>query len=312
MTAVARARGVSYDYGSGAPSVSGVDLEVRTSEIVAVIGPNGAGKSTLLRLMTGRLPPSEGTVERPPGRIGTDGRATLGYGGEESAHFEPLSGFENACFFARASGLGRKAAAAAVSEHFELLGLSDHASNPVSTYSHGNRRKLLLVEALAHRPVFLVLDEPTSGLDASSRDATARLLTGRRQEGGGVLMVSHDLEFVMDLADRIVFLHEGSLVATGRPHELVSSIVGPLTRFDITLDERPTRPIASFGPKVVLVEDGDEIVLETSRGQAALPDICAALVAAGARMSGIVVRDAGLAEVFRRVTGEALIDENRT
>jgi ABC-2 type transport system ATP-binding protein len=307
-----RARGVSYRYGSGALSVSDVDLEVRPGEIVAVIGPNGAGKSTLLRLMTGRLPPSEGTVERSATRIGADGTATLGYGGEETAHFEPLSGFQNARFFARASGLGRRAAAAAVTEHFELLGLTEQATEPVLTYSYGNRRKLLLIEALAHRPVFIVLDEPTAGFDATSRDAAGRLLDRRREEGAGILMVSHDLDLVRELADRITFLHRGTVVTAARPHELLAEIIGPTTRFEISLDERPTRTIGSFGPDVTVVREGDEVVLDTSRGQAALPDICTALVAAGARISRIAVREPGLAEAFRRITGEDLTDGSRT
>ena len=312
MTALVRARGVSYRYGSGALSVSDVDLEVRPGEIVAVIGPNGAGKSTLLRLMTGRLPPSQGTVDRSAARIGPEGTATLGYGGEETAHFEPLSGFQNARFFARASGLGRRAAAAAVTEHFELLGLTEQATEPVSTYSYGNRRKLLLIEALAHRPLFIVLDEPTAGFDATSRDVAGRLLDRRRQEGAGILMVSHDLDLVMELADRITFLHRGTVVTAARPHELLAEVIGPTTRFEISLDERPTRTIGSFGPDVTIVREGDEVVLDTSRGQAALPDICTALVAAGARISRIAVREAGLAEAFRRITGEDLTDESRT
>lgn len=302
---LARAHRVSYRYGSAPPSVALVDLEVWPGKVAAIVGPNGAGKSTLLRLMTGRLRPSEGTAELPTGRR-ADGTATLGYAGEETVHFEALSGFQNARFFARASGLAAGAASAVVTEHFELLDLSDEAANPVSTYSYGNRRKLLLIEALAHRPPFVVLDEPTSGLDAGSREALLRLLQARRNERSGVLMVSHDLDFVMELADRITFLHRGRVVAEGPPNDLVSAVVGSSVRFEITLGERPQRPPESFGPDVELVREGDELVLETSRGHAALPDVCAALVAAGARISRVVVREAGLPEVFRRITGEDL------
>ncbi len=299
-----RAHGVTYRYGSAPASVERVELEVRPGEIVGLVGRNGAGKSTLLRLLIGELTPTEGTVELPALR-GPDGRVTVGYVGEETAHFDALSGLDNALFFARAAGLGRRAATEAVAEHVKLLGLSDEAASPVSTYSFGARRKLLLVEALAHRPRFVVLDEPTAGLDAGSRDALARLLRGRRGEGSGVAVASHDLGFLTDLVDRIVVVHRGRVIAEGRLQELLAS-VGSLTRFEIALEARPERLPEDFGPDVELVRGGDELVLETTRGQDALPDVWTALVAAGARISGVVVREPGLAEVFRHFTGEDL------
>lgn len=302
---LARARGVTYRYGSAAPSVERVDVVASRGRITAVVGPNGAGKSTLLRLMTGRLSPQAGRVERPPARRG-DGVAALGYVGEATVHFDAVSGFRNAWFFARVCGLSRDEASRAVAEHVELLDLTEEAPEPVSTYSYGSRRKLLLVEALAHRPPLIVLDEPTAGLDASARRALLRLLRSRRADGAAVVLVSHDLDFVAELADGITFLHRGRVVAEGPPGALLSDVVGRSTRFEVELEERPREPVTSFGPDTVVVEDGDTLVLESSRGQAALPDVCAALVAAGARISGLAIREPGLAEVFRRITGEAL------
>ncbi|MCZ6825039.1 MAG: ABC transporter ATP-binding protein [Gemmatimonadetes bacterium] len=295
---------MTFGYGSASASVVQVDLEVCPGEIVGLVGRNGAGKSTLLRLLMGELTPTEGTVMLPSPR-GLDGRVAIGYVGEETAHFEAISGLDNACFFARAAGLGRRAASEAVAEHVNLLGLNDEAADRVSTYSFGARRKLLLVEALAHRPRLVLLDEPTAGLDAGSRDALARLLRVRRGEGSGVAVASHDLHFLTDIADRIVVVHRGRVIAEGPLHELLAT-VGSLTRLEITLEARPDRLPEDFGPEVELVRDGKELVLETTRGQAALPDVWTALVAAGARISGVVVREPGLAEVFRHFTGEEL------
>ena len=299
-----RASGVSYRYGQASPALSDVDLELASGEIVALLGSNGAGKSTLLRILLGELTATAGTVVRVPVRTEA-GRIAVGYAGEEIAHFDALTGLDNARFFARAAGLGADEATSAVGELMRVLGLDTEADDAVSTYSFGARRKLLLVEALAHRPPLLLLDEPTVGLDAGSREALTRLLRQRREDGSGVVLASHDLQFLDELVDRIVFVHEGRAVTAGRPEELLATL-GTATRFEITLEATPDRLPEHFGEAVTLVDDGDPLVFETSRGQSALPDVWGALVSAGARISSVDVREPGLAELFRRLTGAEL------
>ena len=299
-----RAVAVSYRYDSGVPALDGVDLEGRSGEIVALVGPNGAGKSTLLRLLTGNLVPDAGALHLPSRRSET-GRVTMGYAGEEESHFESLSGTHNAVFFARAAGLGRGEAEAAVEQQFGRLGLAEHASRPVSTYSFGARRKLLLVEALAHRPRLTLLDEPFVGLDFDSREALADLLRERSAEGGTVIMASHDLDLLPQLADRIVFLHDARVVAGGSPAELLSAMPD-VARFEFTLDGGVDSAELVLGEGMTLVDGGAPVVLQSEHGHAALPEACLALTAAGARIRSVVVWDAGLAAVFRRVTGAEL------
>ena len=301
---VVHAEGLSYRYDSGAPALDGIDLEGRSGEIVVLVGPNGAGKSTLLRLLARDIAPDAGVLHLPS-RRNAAGRVAMGYAGEEACHFESLSGTHNAVFFARAAGLSREEAEAAVREQFDRLGLAEDASRPVSTYSFGARRKLLLVEALAHRPTLTLLDEPFVGLDLDSREALADLLRERSAEGGTVVMASHDLDLLPQLADRIVFIHDARVVAGGSPDELLAAMPD-VTRFEFTLD----RPVDSaelvLGEGITLVDGGDPLVLESERGQAALPEACRALVAAGARIRGVAVRNVGLAAVFRSVTGAEL------
>jgi ABC-2 type transport system ATP-binding protein len=297
------ALGVRYRYGADAPALDGLDLSVRCGEVVALVGPNGAGKSTLLRILAEELTPGEGVLELfPPKRAG---RSARGYAPEEAAHFEPLSGRSNALFFAQAAGLSRTEAEDAVEQHIRILGLTEDADRAVSTYSFGARRKLLLVEALAHRPSLALLDEPTTGLDAQSREAFAQLVRKRALEGTSVVLASHDLALVAELADRVVFLHAGRVVAGGRPEELVAAVAG-VARFEVTL-LAPFDPLPeSFGEGIRLVSPGDPLVFESLRGQAGLPETLASLVGAGGRVRSLVVRDAGLAEAFRRLTGQAL------
>jgi ABC-type multidrug transport system ATPase subunit len=299
-----QASGLGYRYASGTSALDGVDLQGDAGEIVALVGSNGAGKSTLLRLLARELVPVVGALALPPPR--TDGaRVNVGYVGEEVCHFESLSGTDNAVFFARAAGLGRKEAEAVVEEHFDRFCLTEYASSAVSTYSFGARRKLLLVEALAHRPALTLLDEPFVGLDADSRRALAGLLKERAADGAAIVLASHDLTLLPELADRIVFLHAARVVGGGRPSELLSS-VSAVTRFEFTLEGSIDGSELVLGDEMRIAHDGDPFIIETGRGQAALPEAVSAVSSAGAIVRRIVVRDMGLADVYRSVTGTEL------
>ena len=301
---VVRARGLGYRYGDGVQVLEGLDLEVGVGEIVALVGPPGAGKSTLLGLLAGELSPSAGTLELPS-RRSSGGRLMLGYAPPEGAHFETLSGRDNAVFFARAAGLRKSEAIASVKEHMGLLGLKEEAHRPVSEYGSGARRRLLLVEALAHRPALTLLDEPFQELDQAAREALIHILRLQSAKRGTVVVASSELALLPELVDRILFLHEGRIVRGGRVAELLSS-VGSATRIEIELDRRPQHLEARFRPGVTVVSEGEPMILESARGQAALAEACGALIAAGAVIRTVTVRESDLAEVFRRETGVEL------
>jgi len=300
---VLRARAITYLYGPEGPGVVEADIEVAAGETLGLVGPNGAGKSTLLKLLEGRLPPDRGEVDAPARRTAT-GQVAFGYTAESNAHFESLSGRYNAVFFARAGGLTRATADTAVSELMRALGLIDDADRPVAEYSFGARRKLTLVEALAHNPSVLLLDEPTVGLDAASKEALAGLLRGRAARGLATILASHDLPFVVDVADRVLFMHNGRVLEGGRPSTLLSDI-GSVVRFEFTLAE-PLADPPEWPDGVRLVFSGNPVVVEADAGEVALPEAIRALISHGARMRAVVVREAGLAEAFRRIAGEDL------
>ena len=296
--------GLHYRYASGSPVLIDINLEVSAGEIVALLGPNGAGKSTLLRLLLNELTPESGTIVGPLLSMKA-GRVLMGYAGEESAHFNSLTGIQNAHFFARAAGVEKDEVSEMVSGLMNLVGLSDEADKVVSSYSFGAKRKLLLLEALVHQPKLLLLDEPTVGLDPTSRDALAHILSKCRQEGSAIVMASHDLNFLEQLADRILVIDKGRVVSSGSQAELLSSL-GTATRFQVSVDAAAIELPEYFGDNVELVDDSGPLVFETTRGQAALPDIWAALISARVTILGVEVREPGLAELFRRVTGQEL------
>ncbi|MDX1531763.1 MAG: ABC transporter ATP-binding protein, partial [Rhodothermales bacterium] len=278
-----------YGYGVGYPVLNGVNLEVGVGEIVAIVGPSGAGKSTLLRILAGDLQPTSGEIHLPP-RRSAGGRVMVGYAGRRGAHFESLSGVRNAIFFARAGGLRRRDAEKATRELMEILALKDHARAPVAEYSMEARHRLLLVEALAHRPALTVLDDPFYGLAARTKEALIRELRVRSAQRGTVVVASEDLSLIPELADRLLFMHEGRIVKGGRVAELLAG-VGTATRLEVTLERRPQHLDPRFRPGIEVVSDGDPYVLEVARGSAAVGEVLAGLTAAGATVKSVTVRD---------------------
>ncbi|MGE0159593.1 MAG: ABC transporter ATP-binding protein [Gemmatimonadales bacterium] len=299
-----RASGLTYRYAGALPALNGIDLEIAIGEVVAVVGPPGSGKSTLLRVLAGLVPPTSGTVELPWRRT-SGGRLMVGFAGEVEPHFESMTGRQNAFFFARAAGMRRAEAAASVEEHVTHLGLGEDADRPVSEYSFASRRRLLLVEALAHRPALTVLDQPFLGLDQETRGALIHTLRLQSAKRGTVVVASHELSLIPELADRILFIHEGRIVTGGRVAELLGTL-GQSTRIEIAFERRPQRIDAQFRAGTRVVSDGDPLVLETSRGATAVGEACAALIAVGAVIKSVTVRESDLAEVFRRLTGAEL------
>jgi ABC-2 type transport system ATP-binding protein len=162
-----------------------------------------------------------------------------------------------------------------------------------------------LVEALAHRPAFTVLDDPFRGLTPRIREALIHALRLQSAHRGTVVVASEDLALIPEVADRILFMHRGRVVAGGRVAELLAS-VGPATRLEVELERRPRVLDARFRAGITVVSDGDPYVLEVSRGLSATGEVLAALSAAGATVKSVTVREAGLAEAFHRATGAEL------
>jgi ABC-2 type transport system ATP-binding protein len=290
-----RARGLVHRFRSGRRGLAGVDLEVDGGEIIALAGPNGAGKSTLLRILARQLQPTAGTVE-----VASLG---IGFAAEEDAHFDALNGLENALFFARANGLTAEAAAIAVDSLLRRFRLDGEAGAAAGAMSFGMRRKLTLVEALAHAPGLLLLDEPTIGLDSAAVEALRLLLSERAAAGAGIVFSSHRLDLAACLATRVVFLHDGRIVGGGAPAGLLDSLKG-LTTIDIEI--AGVAPDLAFPTGCVASGTAAGYRIESRHGTATLPGIVETLVASGVPIRAIRVIEPDLGEVFRRLVGVEL------
>jgi branched-chain amino acid transport system ATP-binding protein len=225
--------GISKSFG-GFRAVSGVSLTVDTRQIAAVIGPNGAGKSTLFNLITGHLRPDSGSVRldgrditgAPPYRIC---RMGIGRSFQRTNIFPQLTVFENLQaaflvhygrgrnFWSRADGLYRDETSALLGS----IGLAGQENTIAGTLSYGNQKQLELGLALASGPAVLLLDEPTAGMSAAETHETIRLLERIADERGlTLLFTEHDMDVVFSIAQKIAVLHQGRIIAEGRPEDV--------------------------------------------------------------------------------------------
>lgn len=212
MTSVVAARQLSRRFGRHW-ALRSVDLELRAAEAVALLGANGAGKSTLLSILATLLRPSEGEVElfgRAAFEHRDEVRARVGYLPHSTLLDDALSARENLDFYAALFGVdnsGQKVLA-----QLEAVGLAERSEDRVGGFSRGMRQRLSLARALLHQPDLLFLDEPFTGLDAPGvRDLSARLAEEKRG-GRAMVIVTHQLDPVLDWCDRVVVLHRGKLI----------------------------------------------------------------------------------------------------
>ncbi|MDX6629981.1 MAG: type transport system ATP-binding protein [Gaiellales bacterium] len=214
--------GVAVAFGA-TRALDGVDLTVGTGSVQGLLGPNGAGKTTLVRVLATLLRPNAGSA-RVFGcdvlRDATRVRALIGLAGQYAAVDGTLTGRENLEMVGRLYRLGRAEARSRAVEALELLGLSDAADRVVRGYSGGMRRRLDLGASLVGRPRLLILDEPTTGLDPQSRNDVWGFIRELVAEGTTVLLTTQYLDEADNLADHIVVIDHGKVIANGTPREL--------------------------------------------------------------------------------------------
>jgi len=210
-------------------ALAGVSFNVNENEAVALIGSNGAGKSTLLRILATLIIPTRGraTLGRfDVERESSGARRQLGYhtGGDEG-FYARLSARENLAFFAAMNNLSRPDARKRIEAVAELMGLQNDLSRQVRTFSTGKMHRLGLARALLHQPAILLLDEPTRSLDPLAAAEFRRLLKEDlvRKGGATLLFASHTLSEVEEIADRVILLDGGRLVAFDSPQGLCAS-----------------------------------------------------------------------------------------
>jgi heme exporter protein A len=203
------------------PILRNLTLTVETGQFLAVLGANGTGKSTLLKILSTLMPPSSGEV-RLFGKRATgtsiDLRRNIGLIGHQSMLYRDLSAAENLAFFAKLYAVADPAGRAR--QMLDMIGLRERANDPVKNFSRGMVQRVAIARALLHDPALLLADEPFDGLDAPSIESLEKLLAQLNEAGKTIVMVNHDIEQSLSIADHAIVLRGGRIALDQPTHRL--------------------------------------------------------------------------------------------
>ncbi|MGH3336640.1 MAG: ATP-binding cassette domain-containing protein [Nocardioides sp.] len=293
-------------------ALDGIDLRVPEGSVLALLGPNGAGKTTAVKILTTLIAADAGRAEVAGIDVANDPRGVrrlIGVSGQYAAVDEYLTGFENLEMVGRLYHLGRRASAERARELLVQLRLDDAADRPAKTYSGGMQRRLDLAGALVARPPVLFLDEPTTGLDPRSRTEMWAILQELVSGGTTLLLTTQYLEEADLLADNIVVIDHGRVIAEGTADALKSQVGGE--RLEITVSDEAhfetavtvLTPLSSG--EVTVEAERRSIVVPVTGGAAVLADALRRLDAQGVPVDDVGLRRPTLDDVFLSLTGHA-------
>jgi ABC-2 type transport system ATP-binding protein len=304
---VVETRNLTKSYGKNAV-LKGIDLKVERGTMLALLGPNGAGKTTVVRILSTLLGFDGGTVlvEGHDVRAEADQvRRVIGLTGQSAAVDELLTGRENLVMMGRLYRLTAASARARAQELLEDFDLVEAGERPAKTYSGGMRRRLDLAVSLIATPPVIFLDEPTTGLDPRSRLAMWDIIKQLLASGTTILLTTQYLDEADQLADRIVVIDGGKVIAEGTPAELKSRV--GKDRLELTFADEPafSAAVACLGEDVVDSNVGElyatVVIQETNADVKRALD---ALARAGVAVHSLAVHKPTLDDVFLALTGK--------
>ena len=303
---VIEAKNLKKSYGKN-EVLKGVDLTVERGTMVALLGPNGAGKTTTVRILSTLLTFDSGqvTVEGHDVVKQADKvRSVIGLTGQSAAVDELLTGRENLIMMGRLYRLTDKSAKARADELLQEFGLVKAADRPAKTYSGGMRRRLDLAVSLIATPPVIFLDEPTTGLDPRSRLAMWDIITRLKETGTTILLTTQYLEEADQLADKIVVIDGGRVIANGTANELKARIGND--RLELTFADENTFAAAqkALGKNIIETQDRElvaTIVIKDTNTD--VKKTLELLASANIKIASMAIHKPTLDDVFLSLTG---------
>jgi lipooligosaccharide transport system ATP-binding protein len=306
-----RAVGLRKSFGDF-EAVKGIDVDVKRGEAFGFLGPNGAGKSSTMRMVAAVSPISGGELRilgMDPAVDGPAIRGRLGVCPQEDTLDNELNVRDNLYIYGRYFGIPKGEVNARVDELLEFVQLTEKAKAKVEDLSGGMKRRLTIARSLVNRPDLLLLDEPTTGLDPQARHVLWDKLFRLKQAGVTLVITTHYMDEAEQLADRLVIMDKGLIVAEGSPLALIrehSTREVAELRFGVAEEgqghEALAEKVADLGERVevlpdrllVYSDDGEEVIAKTHER--------------GLEPVAVLVRRSTLEDVFLRLTGRTLVD----
>ena len=289
-------------------AVDGISFTVPTGSVLGLLGPNGSGKTTTIRMMTTLSPPTSGTarvagydIQRQPAEV----RKAMGLTAQAATVDELLTGRENLRLIGDLYGLPKKQVKARADELLEKFSLTDAAAKVAKSYSGGMRRRLDLAASLVAAPPVLFLDEPTTGLDPRSRNELWDVLRDLVREGTTLLLTTQYLDEADQLADNVIVIDHGKVIAEGTPLQLkdrsgAASLVITVSRPD---DVDAAAQVLEGRIEEFHVDHDSRRITAPSEGVSALAGIASAFTEAGIELDDIGLQRPSLDDVFLSLTG---------
>jgi ABC-2 type transport system ATP-binding protein len=309
-----RVEGLRKSFGD-VHALAGIDLDVPRGTVLGVLGPNGAGKTTAVKVLTTLILPDSGSVivdgmdvvKNPAGV-----RRSIGLAGQSAAIIDELTGRENLDIIGRLYHLGKPHVKARTTELLERFDLTEAANRRAKTYSGGMMRKLDLAASLVASPKVLFLDEPTTGLDPRARNDMWDVIRDLVAGGTTLLLTTQYLDEADELADDIVVVDHGKIIAQGTADELKDRIGGDVVEFVVPDAADRSKALEAVGrlteTEPSLDDDGTISLRVGHRGSEVLIEVVRQLDAASIRSHGLSVRRPSLDDVFLALTGHAAED----
>ena len=310
---VIQAEGLTKRYGE-TQALAGVDFSVPAGTILGLLGPNGAGKTTAVRILTTLARPDSGQgsvagidVVAHPAAV----RRHIGVAAQDATLDGLLTGRQNLVLVGELSDMGRAASRARATDLLAQFELTDAADRVLKGYSGGMRRRLDLAASLMTRPSVLFLDEPTTGLDPTSRQRVWESIRELLGEGVTVLLTTQYLDEADALANRIVVVDHGRVIADGTPLDLKQA--SRSAHLVVTLATAHAEAISALTPlvtgRIVVSDDGRRLIAAVDSSPGLATSVVRALDAAGVLVDNIEVRQPSLDDVFFSLT-EGHIEED--
>lgn len=299
-------------------ALDSVSISAKTGQVLGLLGPNGAGKTTLVRILTTLLKPDRGIVQvngvdvlTQPQRV----RENIGLAGQYAAVDEILTGRENLVMVGQLYHMSRKQAKQRAQELLEQFTLTDAADRSVKTYSGGMRRRLDLAASIVARPKILFLDEPTTGLDPRTRIAMWNTIRNLVSDGTTLLLTTQYLEEADELADEIVVIDQGSVIAQGTSDELKADLASDFIDLKVANPTLVPHAIEILAPISLDTPQSNEVsgrvTIAVENGAQTIAEVVRLLDSDNISIAELNLRRPSLNDVFLSITGEAIVEEEK-